>query len=92
MSAGKGNRPITIDLPEQASDTARAMIPAEAIPEAAAAIRATYGRQDDSEADEDCVTNWMMDTLRETVQQHRHSERIRAAIEAAQQEDDEIEW
>lgn len=73
-------KPIEIQIPDQASATASASIPAASVPEVAQAMRGVRPQGDD-ESDEVYVANCMVEYARETVQQYRRHARIIAAAQ-----------
>jgi hypothetical protein len=88
--SGKGNRPVEITLPAQASDNARANIPSHAVPKVAAALRQQYGESENGQPDDEYVADKVMDMLREMVTEYEYGEAIRAAHQSVERPEPEF--
>jgi hypothetical protein len=87
---GQGNRPVEINLPEQASGNARASIPEHAVPEVAAMFREEYGEAPNGQPDDEYVADKLMDEIRERVRQYKYGKLIREAHQSVQIPDAEF--
>jgi len=78
-------RPVVIELPDQASDTAHAVVPAEHVPRVAAALRASRSDVVDERDDETYVADCVVDYLMRLAASWSHRERIKQALRDAEQ-------
>lgn len=74
-------KPVEINLPDQASETAQATIPASKVPRVAAALRQLRPDITGDLSDEEVVAEGIMLILRDETRAFEHSEAVRIALE-----------